>query len=187
MPSIIAHAVAGAALGTAFSPPNARRRVAIAAGLCATLPDIDALGRPVGKLTYESFFGGHRAITHSLMFAVVLGAVVAWAFFRAPAWNGVRRRLWAAFALATASHGVLDALSTIGNSVAFWAPFSWTHYEFVWQPLGEIGPGPRGPERLLALVANELLWVGLPALIVVAIAHFIRRSPREQLSEEPAA
>jgi inner membrane protein len=187
VPSIVAHAVAGAALGTAFAPPHARRRVAIAAGLCAALPDIDALGRPFGNLTYESLFGGHRGITHSLAFAVVLGTVVTWAFFRTPAWNGVRHRLRAAFALAAVSHSVLDAFSIIGNGVAFWAPFYWTHYEFVWQPLGEIGPGPRGPDRLFAIVGNELLWVGLPALIVVAIARLARRDTRERLSKEPAA
>ena len=187
MPSIFAHAVAGAALGSACSPPHATRRVWIAAAVCAALPDIDALGRPFGNLRYEAAFGGHRGFTHSLVFAAALGALVAWGFFRESRWRPVHPRLWATLAVATASHGFLDALSTIGNGVAFWAPFSWTHYAFVWRPLGEIGPGPRGPERLLAIVGNELLWVGLPALIVVAIARLIRRSSREQLSEEPAA
>ena len=183
MPSIFAHAVAGAALGSAFTPHRAPRHVWIAAAICAALPDIDALGRPFGNLRYEAAFGGHRGFTHSVVFAVLLGAFVAWRCFRESSWQRVRLPLWAIFALATATHGVLDALSTIGNGVAFWAPFSWTHYEFLWRPLGEIGPGPRGLERVLALVANELLWVGLPAIIVVAIARLIRRSSREQLSE----
>jgi inner membrane protein len=187
MPSIFAHAVAGAAVGSAFAPPYVARRVWIAAAVCAALPDIDALGRPLGNLRYEAAFGGHRGFTHSVAFAVLLAVLITWGFFRESRWNRVRPRLWATFFMATVSHGVLDALSTIGNGVAFWAPFSWTHYAFVWQPLGEIGPGPRGPERLLAIVGNELLWVGLPALIVVAIARFIRRSTRKQLSEEPAA
>ena len=187
MPSLFAHAVAGAAVGSALPPPRAARRVWIATALCAALPDIDALGRPFGNLRYEAVFGGHRGFTHSVAFAALLAALIASGFFRQSRWNRVRPRLWATFFIATVSHGIFDALSTIGNGVAFWAPFSWTHYEFVWQPLGEIGPGPRGPERILALVGNELLWVGLPALIVVAIARFIRRSPRNQLSEEPAA
>jgi inner membrane protein len=159
------------------------RRVATVAALCAALPDIDALGRPFGNLAYESIFGGHRGITHSLTFAVLLGAVVAWGFFRAQPWDRVRHRLWAIFALATASHGVLDAFSTIGDGVAFWAPFSWTHYEFLWRPLGEIGPGSRGPERLWAMVANELLLVGLPALIVVVLASLARRRSRARFFE----
>src|SRR5688572_30782373 len=108
MPSIVAHAVAGAALATALSAPRARRRVALTAALCAALPDIDALGRPFGNLAYESAFGGHRGITHSLAFALLIGAVVAWGFFRDPAWNGLRPRLWAVFSLATASHPLFD-------------------------------------------------------------------------------
>src|SRR5687767_2655051 len=102
MPSVVAHAVAGAALGTALSPPRATRRVWLAAAVCAALPDIDALGRPFRNLAYESVFGGHRGITHSLAFAIVLGAVVSWIFFRGAAWRHAHRRLWLVFALATA-------------------------------------------------------------------------------------
>src|SRR5687768_6621299 len=93
MPSIFAHAVAGAALGSAFAPPHARRRLWIAAAICAALPDIDALGRPFGNLEYESFFGGHRGFTHSVAFAVLLGALVAWGFFRESRWKRLRPQL----------------------------------------------------------------------------------------------
>jgi inner membrane protein len=183
MPSIVAHAVAGAALATAaFSPRPVPPRVWITAAVVAAVPDVDPIGRPFGNLAIEALFGGHRGFTHSVVFAVLLSAIVAWGFFRTPQWTGLHRRLWVAFALAIASHGVLDALSTIGNGVAFWAPFSWAHYEFPWQPLGEISPGPRGPERAFDIVANEFLWVGLPALIVVAIARFTRRSRAAGLS-----
>ena len=182
MPSIFAHAAAGAAVGSAFAP-SPMRRLWITAAACAALPDIDALGRPVGNRTYEAAFAGHRGVTHSILFAILVGGVAAWMFRREVVSRAARFRLWLAFALALASHGVLDALSTIGDGVAFWAPFSWTHYEFVWQPLGETGPGPSGPMRLFAIVANEFLWVGLPALIVVAIARVLRRLPRDRLAE----
>jgi inner membrane protein len=183
MPSIVAHAVAGAALATAaFSPRSVPRRVWITGAVAAAVPDIDAIGRPLGNLTFETLFGGHRGLTHSVMFALALSAIITWRFFRTPEWTALHRRLWAAFALAIASHGVLDALSTIGNGVAFWAPFSWIHYEFVWQPLGEIGPGPRGPERAFDMVANEFIWIGLPSLIVVVIARFIRRARAADLA-----
>jgi inner membrane protein len=174
VPSIFAHAAAGAALAFAFSPAQ-QRPVWLAAAVCAALPDIDALGRPFGNLGYESVFGGHRGFTHSVLFAAVLAGAAAWALRGYAASQHGRLRLWLTFSLSTASHGVLDALSTIGTGVAFWAPFSWTHYEFTWQPLGEIGPGPSGPTRIFALIGNELFWVGLPTLIVVAIAHFAMR------------
>lgn len=187
MPSIFAHALAGAALGTAFSPPNAPRRFWIAGALCAALPDIDAVGRPFGNLALETAFGGHRGLTHSVAFAIVVGAAVAWGAFRESRWKGMRARLWAYFALAIASHGVLDAFSSIGRGVAFFAPFSWTHFAFVWRPLGDVGPGPRGPERLPAMLGNELFWVGLPALIFVAIALLVRRAARSRPASQPAA
>lgn len=183
MPSIFAHTVAGAALATAaFSPRPAPRRVWIAAAILAAVPDVDAIGRPFGNLAIEAPFGGHRGFTHSVMFALVFGAITTWGFFRAPEWSGLHRRLFLALALAIASHDVLDALSTIGNGVAFWAPFSWTHYEFVWQPLGEIGPGPRGQERAFDIVANEVIWVGLPSLTVLALARVIRRARAADVS-----
>src|SRR5687767_8426183 len=144
MPSSFAHAAAGAAL-TSVVAHAPTRRLLIAAAVCAALPDVDALGRPFGNLSYEGAFGGHRGFTHSILFAILAGAVAAWIFRRdVVVARDAQFRLWLAFAVAIASHGVLDALSTIGNGVAFWAPFSWTHYEFVWQPLGELGPGPRG-------------------------------------------
>ena len=183
MPSIVAHAVAGAAVATAvFSPRPVPCRVWITAAVVAAVPDVDAIGRPFGNLAIEALVGGHRGFMHSVLFAVLLSAVVVGGFFRTPQWTGLHRRLWTAFALAIASHGVLDAISAIGNGVTFWAPVSWAHYEFPWQPLGEIGPGPRGRERALDMVANEFLWVGLPALIVVAIARFTRRSRAAELS-----
>lgn len=186
MPSIFAHALAGAALATAFSPPQVSRRLWIAGALCAALPDMDALGRPFGNVRYEGAFGGHRGLTHSLIFAVVVGAVVVWAFFRDRRWDGVRIRLSASLFLATASHGLLDALSTIGDGVAFFAPFSFTHYAFTWQPIGDIGPRG-GWVRLPAIIGNELLWVGLPSLLVVAIALIVRRHSRDQPRSQPAA
>jgi inner membrane protein len=182
MPSVFAHAAAGAALASVFAPPH-MRRLWITAAVCAALPDVDALGRPFGNLTYEATFGGHRGLTHSILFAIVIGGVTAWTFRGNVVSRPGRLRLWLAFGLALASHGVLDALSMIGNGVAFWAPFSWTHYEFLWQPLGEIGPGPGGPKRSVAVVANELLWVGLPSLIVIAVARLLRRGPRSRVAE----
>ncbi|HJU68994.1 MAG TPA: metal-dependent hydrolase [Gemmatimonadaceae bacterium] len=178
MPSIVAHAVAGIAVASAVAPRAATRRVWIAAALCAALPDIDALGRPFGNLGYETAFGGHRGITHSLLFAIILGAVVSWLLVRGADSRHPHIRLWIALALATASHGVFDMLSVIGDGVAFWAPLTWTHYEFAWQPLGDLGPGPRGPARVIALVGNELVWVGLPAGIVMMISWRARSTSR---------
>lgn len=187
MPSIFAHALAGAALATTVAPRAATRRIWIIAALCAAVPDVDAVGRPFGNLSLESVFGGHRGITHSLAFAIILGVIAASLVVRGRYSGHARLRLWFAFALATASHGVLDMLSVIGDGAALWAPFSWTHYEFLWRPIGDLGPGRGGPARLVELVGNELLWVGLPSLLLVATARLAGTRERDQPSTKPAA
>ncbi len=62
---------------------------------------------------------GHRGITHSLAFALLLGAIVAgmvFRYFRASWWS-----LAVLFFLIIASHGLLDALTRGGEGVlSFW-------------------------------------------------------------------
>jgi len=112
MPSSLGHAVAGIAVASALRPADVSRRYWVAAAVCAVVPDLDAIGIVFGDRAYSDFFGGHRGFTHSLAFAVLLGAAVARGAFRAPRWGDNRSRLWLAFALATSTHGVLDAMTT---------------------------------------------------------------------------
>lgn len=173
MPSSIAHAAAGLAVATAFRPDGASRRYWWAAGLCAVLPDLDALGRPfTGAGGDLSFLGGHRGFTHSIAFAVGLGAIVAWGLFRDERWRPSKFRLWLCFALATATHGVLDALNARGEGVTFFSPFSDTRIEFAWQP---IDPHPAALAaggayaRFYSIIGNELLWVIIPCALVMKL------------------
>jgi inner membrane protein len=60
-----------------------------------------------------------------------------------------------------ASHGLLDAMTTGGLGVAFFAPFSAERYFFPWRP---ILVSPIGIERFLsprgaAVLMSELQWV----------------------------
>ena len=113
----MSHAVVALGLGPAFRGTGWPARVWWAGALCAMVPDADVLGFylgvPVGSLL------GHRGITHSLAFAATLSAVVA----RLLVPRGTRLRLWLYLCLATASHGVLDAMTDGGIGVAFFAPF----------------------------------------------------------------
>ena len=166
MPSSFSHAAAGLALGSAFRPTVAPVRFWLLVGLCAVLPDIDWLGRPFG-IPYDHLLG-HRGVTHSVCFAALLGAAVTWTAFRTPEFAGVRGRLWVCFTLATVSHGVLDALTTYGQGVAFAAPFTTERFSFPWHPIGAIGPHtPRRfvDQQIVAVVLNELLWIWLPSAL----------------------
>lgn len=133
MPSAWTHAMSAIAVG-ALVLPAAPPRVWSILAIGAVLPDVDAIGRPFGYGDLASL-GGHRALTHSLTAAVVLGVVVsalAWRTTPAPA---CRARFGIAFALAFATHGLLDAWTTYGQGVTFFAPWSWQRFRFPWAPL----------------------------------------------------
>src|SRR6185503_20885597 len=104
----------------------------------------------------------HRGISHSLAFAVVAGIILSVVFHRRlglrPGW------LAAYFALVTASHGVLDALTNGGPGVAFFAPFDDTRYFFPWRPI-PVSPLAANffSERGWRVFRAELLLVWLPA------------------------
>jgi inner membrane protein len=83
--------------------------------------------------------------------------------------------LWAWFAVVTASHGILDALTNGGRGIAFFAPFSNHRYFFPWRPIqvSPIGVGFFSARGLRAL-ASESLWIWLPSAIMAASARLFR-------------
>jgi inner membrane protein len=177
MASVFAHAVVGAALWPYFRTERLPRRAWVAGALLAAVPDVDVLGFGFGIAYGDPL--GHRGLTHSLLFAALIGAVAALALTGRAGHRSVERgRLWAYLALATASHGVLDAMTTGGLGVAFLAPFDDVRYFFPWRPIAvsPIGVRPFLSERGAAVLANEALWVGLPAALLSWIGARLRTS-----------
>lgn len=123
-------AVAVGALVMPSAPPRVWTVVAVG----AMIPDLDALGRPFGHGDF-AFFGGHRALTHSLSAAVVLGLAATALLLRTPTAPSAWLRFWAAISLAFASHGLLDACTSYGQGVTFFAPWTWQRARFPWTPL----------------------------------------------------
>jgi len=129
----------------------------VAAAACAALPDIDVLWSPLQLADTSPF--AHRAITHSLVFALVAAVVVTAVWFRR------ERRTGFVLLLALLSHSCLDALSTYSLGVAFFEPFSAHRFRFPWTPLGR----PNGAvasqvilESLVVMAPAVLLgWLGL--------------------------
>lgn len=179
MASTLTHAVAGLAAGAWLGPESPPRRFWIAAAACGAIPDIDLVGWGL-DIPNDSLIG-HRALTHSISFAIAFGAIVVWMFFRDQKWAGKRARLAAAFALATATHGVLDALTTYSLGVEFLAPFSQQRYRFAWQPLTDPIDGVHRALR------SEVLWALIPALVAGLAGWRVRRAKTpDSSSEKPA-
>jgi len=170
MPTIFSHAIVAAAVGQAYPEQRLPPRFWVWSAICSMLPDADVIGFPLGIRYADAL--GHRGFSHSFFFAALVGITVAALYGE----QG-RKRVWLAayFALITASHALLDALTDGGLGVAFFAPFDATRYFFPWRPIrvSPIGAAFFGAGGLRTL-ASEFTWVWLPSLAVVAVARFLR-------------
>lgn len=178
MASAISHTVAALAIGEALKPAHAPPRFWLLGIMCAVVPDIDVVGFHLG-IPYGSLLG-HRGITHSLAFAAALSVLVVAAWFRDRRWKASRGRLLLYFFLAAASHGALDALTNGGLGVAFFAPFDRTRHFFPFRPIVVSPLSVRAffSGRGGAVLASEIRWIWLPALLLIALAVTVRRRRR---------
>ena len=134
MPSSIAHASVAILASPIVAPRWRSASVVGLTAVAAAAPDIDAIGRPFGHGDV-AIFGGHRAVTHSVFAALLLAAVaLVLVPRRAPPRDRLRVALFVACTVA--SHGVLDAFTTYGDGVAFFAPLSMHRWKSAWQPFG---------------------------------------------------
>ena len=162
--------------------PSLRRpSLLLAASILSAAPDLDAIGYFAG-VPYESWCG-HRGCTHSLLFAAAIGAVLApWLARR----NQLPRARVAAFlAVAMASHGIVDMATNGGLGIALLWPFSDARLFWPWQPI-EVAPlGIRAffSQWGLDVLASELVWLWLPAIVIGAIGLLVRRPPRASAAE----
>jgi inner membrane protein len=137
------------------------------------LPDADVIGLRLG-VPYGGMLG-HRGLTHSLIFACVVGLAAAVPF-------GVGVRPWERFqialciAVATASHGILDAFTDGGRGVAFFAPFDATRYFFPETPIkvAPLAAHTFFSQRGLSVLASEFVWAWCPTLLVTGIVIAVR-------------
>jgi inner membrane protein len=80
--------------------------------------------------------------------------------------------------LSTLSHGILDALTSGGLGVAFFAPFDNSRYFFPWRPIrvSPISVSGFFSSRGLQVLRSELQWIWLPAALVTMLLTLLRRS-----------
>ena len=186
MPSAFSHAAAALSLGTPFYRELVPKRVWVLGAICAALPDLDVIGFRFG-IHYADFWG-HRGFTHSLCFAAILaGGCVALTSHSAE--QGLTRsRLWFYLFLATASHGVFDAMTDGGLGVAFFAPFDNSRYFLPWTP---ISVSPISIRRFFTLrgllvFKSELLWVWVPSAIFAGLILIFRAArQKKKLNAQP--
>jgi inner membrane protein len=172
LPTILTHAAFGLAACHALAARPRRWRLWAAAALVPVVPDADT---PLMRALYpDDPFAGvfnptpwtHRGATHSLAFALVLGALGLLALER----RDRTLRNGALLCAIAASHGVLDAFTDGGSGIAFLWPFHDGRWRWPFAPI-EVAPltisgffTSRGWE----VFCSELLWVWLPTGLALA-------------------
>ncbi len=173
MCSVLTHPAVPVALVTLLPQEAVSPTVLLAGIACSIIPDLDVIGFKFG-ITSDHMLG-HRGLTHSLVFAAALGALLTYTLFRTS-----HPDLWVVFLflfVSTLSHPLLDMLTNGGRGVALWAPLSNKRYFFPWRPI-EVSPVSVQrffSRRGVQIIRSELRWVWLPAAGVVILGMLVRR------------
>jgi len=174
MPSAFSHAAASIALGQVYKTDPQPFRFWVLASVCAVAPDVDVLSNRFG-FDYTTMLG-HRGLTHSLLFALLLSGTVVLLFFRnASGGKKNQLKLLTFFFAATASHSVLDAMVDGTLGVAFFAPFSASRFFLPWRPIesSPIGLAFFSSDGATTIL-NEFVWVWIPSIAVI-FAPWLRK------------
>ena len=167
MASLFGHAAAAVALSKLHFTRGEKTKVMLWAIFCSCLPDADVIAFRF-DIPYTHQFG-HRGFTHSLVFGLVFGILLAWVLYR-------KEKQWwriaSLFVMATASHGLLDMMTNGGTGVALWWPFSHESHFFSFRPIGvsPLGAAQFFSEWGMRVVQSELIWIGIPSLALYLFA-----------------
>jgi inner membrane protein len=176
MASIFGHAFAAIALGKTFSKQQQTWKLFLLAILCAVIPDADVIGFHF-DIAYGSFWG-HRGFSHSFIFALFFGIFITFICYEKHFLSKKGILLIFFFLLCTASHSILDAMTTGGKGVAFFSPFNDDRYFFSWRPIkvSPIGIARFFSDRGLKVILSELIWIGIPATTYILINFIIQKN-----------
>ena len=174
MPTIFSHAIFAVLTGKAGLKKSVSVWFWFLAAVCAMIPDADVIGFRFG-VSYGSMFG-HRGFTHSILFAVLFGALIALLVHKILKTKISLIKLLIFFSLATFSHPVLDMLTDGGLGVALFAPFSSERFFFPFRPV-EVSPIGAGffSRRGLDVILSEAVWVWFPALLIFVSGFVFRK------------
>lgn len=172
MATPLSHLAVPLALGVALGPDIVPPGVLALALVCATLPDIDALGLWLG-IPYEHPMG-HRGLTHSLPFAVALAGVGTLLALNLGAGPG---STFGVLLVSAASHGLLDALTSGGLGVALCSPFSHRRVFLPWRVIevSPLRPSALFSRRSLRVLRSEMCWVWGPCGVLALAGMALRR------------
>ncbi|XQA68829.1 metal-dependent hydrolase [Xanthomonas sacchari] len=180
MPSVFTHAAVPLSLWAAADRGRISTRLLGAGIVAAMLPDADVLGFAL-HIPYADAFG-HRGASHSLLFAAVL-AVLGALLHRPLRAGALQAAVW--LFVCTASHPLLDAMTSGGLGVALAWPWSEQRWFAPWRPI-RVSPFANGffSARGMATLWSELRWVWLPLALAV-LTWKLLQPPSPSTSSSP--
>jgi inner membrane protein len=175
MASAFGHALTSIAIGSSYSKKIKTWKFLFLGIFCCILPDGDVIFFKLG-IPYDSFWG-HRGFTHSILFAVLLGVIVSFLFYKSIFYSRKGLPYILFFILCTASHGILDAMTNGGLGVAFFSPFDNARYFLPWRPIkvSPIGAAKFFSEWGIKVIKSELIWIGIPCVLYMVIMKLVRK------------
>ncbi len=175
MASAFSHVIVAASVGAAFWRPGVSSRLWALGAVFSVVPDIDVVGFSLGIRYADTL--GHRGLTHSFTFAAVMATMGSFLCTGGSAARPGTRMAWWYLFLATASHGLLDAMTDGGLGIAFFSPFSNARYFLPWRPVAvsPISVSEFFSERGLNVLRSEFRWIWLPSGIFAILALAVRR------------
>jgi membrane-bound metal-dependent hydrolase YbcI (DUF457 family) len=161
----LAHALAGASITVALWPertPAGFRRALVVGSLLAVCPDVDYVLNRLGVLGA----GWHHGFTHSLGFAVIVGAIAS-SVLGLRGWRGAL-----ACVLPVLSHPLLDYWVTQSGGVELWWPVTDQRCKLGIEEMSyyQFATLRRGLAEWVKLCAVELILFG-PVLLLSVRAH----------------
>jgi inner membrane protein len=174
MPTIFSHPAVPLALGFGLGREIISRRLLLAGVAASILPDLDVIAFGFG-IPYEHEFG-HRGS------ATLFFSLLSWLYSARARGRWLNSSFGIAFGflfLATASHGVLDALTNGGLGIAFFWPWSHERYFSRYQVIevSPIGPSHFFSRWGINVILSELRWVWLPCALMGLGLAVIKKQP----------
>lgn len=173
MPTIMSHAAVPLAIGIAAGRARISVAVVITGMALAMLPDADVAAFKLGIAYADTW--GHRGATHSLAFAALTATLLA-ALLSTISTSARWQVMWLFFFIVTASHGLLDSLTSGGLGAALLWPFSDAR---IFAPVQPIRVSPIGAGffsmRGVHVMLSELRWIWLPLAVLAALGWRLRK------------
>ena len=173
MATIFSHPAVALGLFPWFADVRNHKKILLTGALLTVLPDFDVIGLYAG-IPYEHMLG-HRGLSHSLLFAAIIAAIIT-AFF-ARQIKICATAVWFYLFICTTSHGMLDALTNGGLGIAFLSPFSNERYFFSFRPIEVSTLNIRTffESQGASVLANEFITIWPVCLIVLMLGYIWRK------------